>query len=117
MNKTPNRVTQGNGNPFFLKSGKASPLAKTQGEKLLKHLSPLRYPGGEAFLSEFLADVIDLNNLRGCVYFEPYAGGAGAALKLLNAGVVSEIRLNDADPESMPSGVRHLSTPSVLRKK
>lgn len=42
--------------------------------------------------------MIDLNNLRGCVYFEPYAGGAGAALTLLNAEVVSEIRLNDADP-------------------
>lgn len=63
-----------------------------------KHLSPLRYPGGKAVLSEFLADVIDLNNLRGCIYFEPYAGGAGAALALLNAGVVSEVRLNDADP-------------------
>ena len=65
---------------------------------LLKHFSPLRYPGGKAVLSEFLADVIDLNELRGCIYFEPYAGGAGAALTLLNAGVVSEIRLNDADP-------------------
>lgn len=63
-----------------------------------KHLSPLRYPGGKAALSGFLADVIDLNNLRGCVYFEPYAGGAGAALALLEAGIVSEIQLNDADP-------------------
>ena len=63
----------------------------------MKHFSPLRYPGGKAVLSEFLADVIDLNDLRECVYFEPYAGGAGAALALLNAGVVSEIRLNDAD--------------------
>ena len=64
----------------------------------MKHLSPLRYPGGKAVLSEFLADVIDLNGLRGCVYFEPCAGGAGAALRLLNAGIVSEIHLNDADP-------------------
>ncbi len=63
-----------------------------------KHLSPLRYPGGKTALSGFLADVIDLNDLRGCVYFEPYAGGAGAALALLGAGVVSKIRLNDADP-------------------
>ena len=64
----------------------------------IKHLSPLRYPGGKAILSEFLADVIDLNDLRGCTFFEPYAGGAGAALALLNAGVVSKIRLNDANP-------------------
>ena len=64
----------------------------------MKRLSPLRYPGGKAVLSKFLADVIALNELRGCVYFEPYAGGAGAALTLLNTGIVSEIRLNDADP-------------------
>lgn len=60
--------------------------------------SPLRYPGGKASLSSFLADVIDLNDLRGCGYFEPYAGGAGAALRLLDTGTVSNIHLNDADP-------------------
>ncbi len=63
----------------------------------MRHPSPLRYPGGKASLSGFLTKVIDLNGLRGCVYFEPYAGGAGAALKLLDAGVVSDIRINDAD--------------------
>ena len=59
--------------------------------------SPLRYPGGKACLAGFLADVIDLNDLRGCAYYEPYAGGAGAALSLLRDGVVSEIYINDAD--------------------
>lgn len=59
--------------------------------------SPLRYPGGKASLSNFLVDVIDLNDLRDCEYFEPYAGGAGAALRLLEAGAVSKIHLNDAD--------------------
>lgn len=63
----------------------------------MKHLSPLRYPGGKASLAGFLADVIDLNELRGCHYFEPYAGGAGAALALLVDGVVAEIFINDAD--------------------
>lgn len=63
----------------------------------MKHASPLRYPGGKAGLTGFLADTIDLNDLRGCVYYEPYAGGAGAALGLLNQGVVSELYLNDAD--------------------
>lgn len=63
----------------------------------MRHPSPLRYPGGKASLSGFLTKVIDLNGLQGCVYFEPYAGGAGAALKLLDAGVVSDIRINDAD--------------------
>lgn len=63
----------------------------------MRFISPLRYPGGKASLSGFLTDVIDLNDLRGCVYFEPYAGGAGAALSLLRNEVVSEIIINDAD--------------------
>jgi len=64
----------------------------------LRHVSPLRYPGGKASLAGFLEDVIDLNDLRGCRYFEPYAGGAGAALTLLDRSVVGEIHINDADP-------------------
>lgn len=60
-------------------------------------LSPLRYPGGKACLTPFLTDVLDLNSLRGSIYFEPYAGGAGAALGLLVNDVVSQIHINDAD--------------------
>lgn len=60
-------------------------------------LSPLRYPGGKAGLAPFLTDVIDLNDLRGVHYFEPYAGGAGAALGLLADDVVQTISINDAD--------------------
>lgn len=37
------------------------------------------------------------NKLIGCSYYEPYAGGGGAALNLLYSGAVSEIYLNDAD--------------------
>ena len=62
------------------------------------HLSPLRYPGGKAALADFLADTIEFNGLAGCSYFEPFAGGAGAALRLLMGGVVSEVHLNDLDP-------------------
>ena len=60
--------------------------------------SPLRYPGGKASLAAFLARTIELNGLSGCSYLEPFAGGAGAALRLLREGVVSEIHLNDLDP-------------------
>ena len=59
--------------------------------------SPLRYPGGKACLAEFLAEAIQLNGLHGCAYYEPYAGGAGAALSLLMNGTVSEVFINDAD--------------------
>ena len=49
-------------------------------------------------MAGLLARFIEVNGLRGCSYFEPFAGGAGAALHLLQEGVVSELRLNDLDP-------------------
>ena len=64
----------------------------------MRYVSPLRYPGGKAALTGFLAQTIELNSLSGCLYFEPFAGGAGAALRLLLEGVVSELHLNDRDP-------------------
>ena len=64
----------------------------------MKFDSPLRYPGGKASLAPFLSETITINNLYGCCYFEPFAGGAGAALRLLRQGIVSQIHLNDLDP-------------------
>jgi DNA adenine methylase len=60
--------------------------------------SPLRYPGGKGSLAPFLGQTIELNDLIGCSYYEPFAGGAGAALSLLRQGVVNELHLNDLDP-------------------
>lgn len=59
--------------------------------------SPLRYPGGKAFLAPFLAKVIEKNKLKDVTYVEPYAGGAGAALELLFGGKVSKVVINDKD--------------------
>jgi DNA adenine methylase len=61
-------------------------------------VSPLRYPGGKASLAGLLASVIEANGYSGGTYLEPFAGGAGAALKLLSTGVVSRILINDYDP-------------------
>lgn len=58
-------------------------------------LSPLRYPGGKGFLARFFAEVFHANGLKDALYVEPFAGGAGAALRLLDQGYVSEIFLND----------------------
>lgn len=63
----------------------------------MRHISPLRYPGGKGPFSPYLQEVISLNGLQGCAYFEPFAGGAGAALCLLTQGIVSSIHLNDLD--------------------
>ena len=59
--------------------------------------SPLRYPGGKAKLYEFFVEFITRNDLLGTHYCEPYAGGAGLAIKLLSHGFVSRISLNDLD--------------------
>lgn len=60
--------------------------------------SPLRYPGGKAKITNFLAEVIEQNKIRDPHYVEPYAGGAGAALSLLVHEYVESITINDADP-------------------
>src|SRR5438309_1499300 len=65
---------------------------------MIDYPSPLRYPGGKAVLANVLGRVIALNNMQDCIYAEPYAGGAGAALALLFGEHVSKVLINDADP-------------------
>ena len=73
------------------------PARTTRGTRV-RFASPLRYPGGKAAFAPFLGETIALNDLSGCAYYEPFAGGAGAALQLLRDGAVSEVHINDIDP-------------------
>ncbi|MDO4647201.1 MAG: DNA adenine methylase [Eubacteriales bacterium] len=59
--------------------------------------TPLRYPGGKTKLYDTVKRIIDINDLHG-TYIEPFAGGAGLALKLLINGDVKKIVINDSDP-------------------
>lgn len=59
--------------------------------------SPLRYPGGKACIFPFMSKLFYENNLVGSAYAEPYAGGAGLALKMLYNEYVREIFINDLD--------------------
>jgi len=59
--------------------------------------SPLRYPGGKSRIYKFVSNVLVENNLVGISYAEPYAGGAGLALKLLISEYVENIYINDLD--------------------
>jgi DNA adenine methylase len=61
------------------------------------HYSPLRYPGGKAFLLPFFDRIIQENGLHDLTYVEPYAGGAGAAIALLLLEKVDQIVINDLD--------------------
>ncbi|MDQ0149159.1 DNA adenine methylase [Eubacterium multiforme] len=63
----------------------------------IKNYSPLRYPGGKNKLSNYVKNLIDLNNVSGHTYIEPFAGGAAVALHLLINGYVDNIIINDYD--------------------
>lgn len=65
---------------------------------MTRYLSPLRYPGGKARLAPFVAKLISAQRPRPSVYAEPFAGGAGAALRLLVDEHVDEVWLNDLNP-------------------
>ena len=59
--------------------------------------SPLRYPGGKSKLYNEMKEILEYNNLIGCTYIEPFAGGSGLALSLLYNDLVSDIIINDSD--------------------
>lgn len=61
--------------------------------------SPLRYPGGKTRLANFLTSAVEKNfsDNEKIILVEPYAGGAGASLKLLFSGKVDRIIINDLD--------------------
>jgi DNA adenine methylase len=63
--------------------------------KLKGNMSPLRYPGGKGKLAQFLAAFILENELHGCELVEPFCGGAGGTLPLLDAGIISSLVIND----------------------
>lgn len=66
-------------------------------ELMSRFTSPLRYPGGKTKFAPYIESVIVENDLVGCDYYEPYAGGAGVALSLLFKGICNSILINDAD--------------------
>lgn len=63
-----------------------------------RYVSPLRYPGGKARFAPYLAQLIRSQPTRPGSYAEPFAGGAGAAVKLLVDETVKSIHINDLAP-------------------
>ncbi|MEY8236202.1 DNA adenine methylase [Lachnospiraceae bacterium 66-29] len=61
------------------------------------YYSPLRYPGGKGKLEPFMEMLIKQTGHIGGTYIEPFAGGAGIALELLEKNIVNEIVINDFD--------------------
>jgi DNA adenine methylase len=64
---------------------------------MTKSLSPLRYPGGKSKIYEKVKNLIIANGYDNRMYVEPFAGGFGIGIGLLNEGVVPSAILNDFD--------------------
>ena len=57
--------------------------------------SPLRYPGGKTKLIAYILETLEINDLVGGAYVEPFAGGAGIAWYLLLNEKVKHVCIND----------------------
>jgi DNA adenine methylase len=72
-------------------------MVTVRSDRRLGRHSPLRYPGGKSKLAGFFAEIIEELGIQDVTYVEPFAGGAGAGLALLQRGAVSRIVVNDLD--------------------
>lgn len=65
-----------------------------------RYVSPLRYPGGKATMTPWLGDMLEqqAGSMDIEVWLEPFAGGAGAGLTLLDRDLIGELWLVDANP-------------------
>ena len=65
-----------------------------------RYVSPLRYPGGKATMAPWLGEMFDrqVSFMDIEVWLEPFAGGAGAGLTLLDRDAVGEVWLVDQNP-------------------
>lgn len=65
---------------------------------MAKIATPLRYPGGKSGLAGFIKLIFAANDLMDGEYVEPYCGGAGIAIELLQSEFAHRVHLNDVDP-------------------
>jgi DNA adenine methylase len=78
------------------------------------YCSPLRYPGGKNCIFPFVSQLFYENGLLGAAYAEPYAGGAGLALRLLFEEYVDRIYINDLDRSIYAFWASVLAHPDML---
>lgn len=60
--------------------------------------NPLRYPGAKSKLFEYVKKLIEVENLQGCTFYEPFAGSASLSWMLLDEEIVEKIVINEKDP-------------------
>ena len=62
-----------------------------------KTLSPLRYPGGKSQLAKRVQRLVEKNGWKSRLYVEPFAGGFGVGLYLLQNNFIDQAVINDFD--------------------
>ncbi len=60
--------------------------------------SPLRYPGGKARFTNFIWQALSSLEEPVEIFAEPFCGGAGVSIALLETGKVQRVAINDIDP-------------------
>lgn len=60
--------------------------------------SPLRYPGGKARFTDFIWSAMQALEAPTEIFVEPFCGGAGVSIALLENEYVQRIAINDIDP-------------------
>lgn len=64
-------------------------------------ISPLRYPGGKAWLTPFITKIIRKLGISKPHFIEPFAGGLGLSCSLYKTGIIHRIGFYDKDPMVM----------------
>lgn len=62
-----------------------------------KTLSPLRYPGGKSQIYRKIRDLMVVNGFNNRTYVEPFAGGFGVGIALLENNIIGQAIINDFD--------------------
>lgn len=60
--------------------------------------NPLRYPGAKSKLVPYIQQLLEVENLTGCTFYEAYAGSAAVSFGLLELGVIKKAVINELDP-------------------
>lgn len=62
-----------------------------------KTLSPLRYPGGKSQIYKRIRNLLVANGFNNRIYVEPFAGGFGVGIALLEHNIIEQAIINDLD--------------------
>lgn len=71
---------------------------KRKGGDKLTIKNPLRYPGAKSKLYDYVKKLLEVENLNGCAFYEPFAGSSSLSLMLLENNLIKRAIINEKDP-------------------